>query len=91
MKKTPIDLSKPLHGQATDEQIASWKKEHPGGIYALRSGDQIAYFKEPSLDDVNCAMAKANQDVRSARDAIDHLHRYVELLFFQSTNKKHKR
>ena len=36
-------------------------------------------------------MAKANQDVRSARDAIDHLHRYVELLFSQSTNKKHKR
>src|SRR6187399_1042077 len=33
-------------------------------------------------------VAKANQDVRSARDAIDHLHRYVELLFSQSTNKK---
>jgi len=36
-------------------------------------------------------MAKANQDVQSARDVIDHLHRYVELLFSQSTNKKHKR
>ncbi len=36
-------------------------------------------------------MAKANQDVQAARDSIDHLHRYVELLFCQSTNKKHKR
>ena len=34
-------------------------------------------------------MAKASQDVETARDSIDHLHRYIELLF--STNKKRKR
>jgi TetR/AcrR family transcriptional repressor of nem operon len=34
-------------------------------------------------------MAKARQDVRVARDCIDHLHRYLELLF--ASNKKRKR
>jgi TetR/AcrR family transcriptional regulator, transcriptional repressor for nem operon len=34
-------------------------------------------------------MAKASQDVETARDSIDHLYRYIELLF--STHKKRKR
>jgi TetR/AcrR family transcriptional repressor of nem operon len=34
-------------------------------------------------------MAKARQDIRAARDSIDHLHRYLELLF--ASNKKRKR
>jgi TetR/AcrR family transcriptional regulator, transcriptional repressor for nem operon len=34
-------------------------------------------------------MAKARQDVRAARDSIDHLHRYIELLF--ASNQKRKR
>jgi TetR/AcrR family transcriptional repressor of nem operon len=34
-------------------------------------------------------MAKARQDVEAARDSIDHLYRYIELLF--ATNKKRKR
>jgi TetR/AcrR family transcriptional repressor of nem operon len=34
-------------------------------------------------------MAKAKQDVAVARDSVDHLHRYLELLF--SSNKKRKR
>jgi len=34
-------------------------------------------------------MAKAKQDVKVARDSVDHLHRYVQLLF--SSNKKRKR
>lgn len=33
-------------------------------------------------------MAKARQDRQAALDCIDHLHRYVELLFTQSTNKR---
>ena len=36
-------------------------------------------------------MAKAQQDRRVASDSLDHLHRYVELLFSQSTNRKYKR
>ena len=31
-------------------------------------------------------MAKARQDVEAARDSLDHLYRYVELLFGRSTN-----
>jgi TetR/AcrR family transcriptional repressor of nem operon len=34
-------------------------------------------------------MAKASQDVKAARDSVDHLHRYLELLFVP--NKKRKR
>ena len=32
-------------------------------------------------------MAKARQDRQAALDSLDHLHRYVELLFSQSTKK----
>jgi TetR/AcrR family transcriptional repressor of nem operon len=34
-------------------------------------------------------MAKAKQDVEAARDSVDHLHRYLELLF--ASNQKRKR
>jgi hypothetical protein len=34
-------------------------------------------------------MAKARQDIQAAHDSIDHLYRYLELLF--SSNKKPKR
>ena len=33
-------------------------------------------------------MAKARQDIRAARDSIDHLYRYVELLFGRSTTNR---
>jgi len=36
-------------------------------------------------------MAKARQDRQAALDSLDHLYRYVEMLFNQSTNKKSKR
>jgi TetR/AcrR family transcriptional regulator, transcriptional repressor for nem operon len=36
-------------------------------------------------------MAKARQDPQAAADALDHLHRYVEMQFSRSTNRKRKR
>jgi TetR/AcrR family transcriptional repressor of nem operon len=36
-------------------------------------------------------MAKARQDRQAAINAIEHLHRYVELLFSQSSKKKRQR
>jgi TetR/AcrR family transcriptional repressor of nem operon len=36
-------------------------------------------------------LAKARQDRQAAVDALEHLHRYVELLFSQSTKKKRLR
>ena len=62
-------------------------REHP--VPNLRA-DSLAMYLQAVIQGA-FIMAKANQDVQSARDAIDHLHRYVELLFSQSTNKKHKR
>ena len=35
-------------------------------------------------------MAKARQDVNAARESVDHLHRYVELLFGRSTIKRNR-
>ena len=62
-------------------------REHP--VPNLRA-DSLAMYLQAVIQGA-FIMAKANQDVQSARDVIDHLHRYVELLFSQSTNKKHKR
>ena len=36
-------------------------------------------------------MAKAKQDVEAARDSVDHLYRYVELLFGRSTTKSKRK
>ena len=36
-------------------------------------------------------MAKARQDRQAAIDSLDHLHRYVEMLFSQSTSKQNAR
>ena len=36
-------------------------------------------------------MAKARQDRQAALDSLDHLHRYVELLFSQSTRKQSRK
>jgi len=36
-------------------------------------------------------LAKARQDVQSARECLDHLHRYVELMFGRSTTSKRKK
>ena len=53
-----------IKGQATTEQVDSWKKANPEGIYALmgKNKDEIAYFKYPSREEVNCAIAKYEAD-----------------------------
>ena len=35
-----------LKGQASDAQIADWKKEHEG-LFAIKVGGHIAYLKKP--------------------------------------------
>lgn len=37
-----------LTGQATDKEIADWKKMWPQGIYAIMSRGHIAYFRRPN-------------------------------------------
>ena len=56
--KTPETLV----GQATEAQIAEWKKKHKYGIYALEVDGHIAYFKNPGRNELNCAMSKADRD-----------------------------
>ena len=36
-----------LTGQATDEQIEAWKKEH-GDIFKLAAGNSVCYLKKPT-------------------------------------------
>ena len=36
-----------LTGQATNEQIEAWKKEH-GDIFKLTAGDSVCYVKKPT-------------------------------------------
>jgi TetR/AcrR family transcriptional repressor of nem operon len=62
-------------------------REHP--VPNLRADSLAAYIQ--AVIQGAFVMAKAQQDRRVASDSIDHLHRYVELLFSQSTNRKHKR
>lgn len=58
-KNTPVPA---LLGQATEEQIAQWKKDNPLGIYFVKVPGQnmIIYFKHPTLDDLNCCYAKTD-------------------------------
>jgi TetR/AcrR family transcriptional regulator, transcriptional repressor for nem operon len=62
-------------------------REHP--VSNLRA-DSLALHMQAVIQGA-FVMAKARQDRQAAVDVIDHLYRYVELLFSQSTNKKHKR
>lgn len=56
LSKAPAER---LEGQATEAEIAAWKKQYELGIYALKGGGHIAYFQNPNLDHVNCAMSTA--------------------------------
>jgi len=51
-----------LQGQATEEQIAEWKKKHKYGIYAIESEGHVAYFKNPGRAELNCAMSRADRE-----------------------------
>lgn len=64
MAATKQNQTKPaeLIGQVSDEQISTWKASHPLGIYGLKSGGHIGYFKRGDRHEVNAAMAKASTD-----------------------------
>lgn len=51
-----------LVGQATDVQIAEWKRKHRYGIYALEVDGHVGYFKNPDRNEFNYAMSKAESD-----------------------------
>jgi len=57
-------LQTPLTGQATPEQIREWKEKHKGGIYAIKVGAHIAYFREPEIADMNVAMSQTTADTQ---------------------------
>ena len=42
-------------GQATESQIAEWKKKYKDGIYALIVKGHVAYFRNPTRHDVGTA------------------------------------
>jgi hypothetical protein len=61
--KAPAAAKPPtLMGQATDEQIAAWKAKYKMGIFAYEINGQIAYFKNPSRQEINCALYKADAE-----------------------------
>jgi len=51
-----------LTGQQSDEQVQTWKQQYKQGIYAIVVDDCIGYFKNPSRNEMNCAMSKASSD-----------------------------
>ncbi len=51
-----------LIGQATNEQIAEWKRKYKYGIYAVEVDGHVGYFKNPGRNELNCAMSKADKD-----------------------------
>jgi hypothetical protein len=48
--------------QATSEQIAKWKAEHPQGIYSYEVEDRVIYFCNPTRKHINAVLSKANAD-----------------------------
>ncbi len=53
-------------------------------------GESLALHTQTVLQGA-FVLAKARQDARVAVDCVDHLYRYVEMLFSRSTKKKHPR
>lgn len=63
--------TKKLFGQQDAEQIAKWKEQYKQGIFALSNDTDIAYFKNPDRNIMNCAMSKAS--VEAALDMYEEL------------------
>ncbi|MBX2904993.1 MAG: hypothetical protein KF744_03085 [Taibaiella sp.] len=49
-------------GQVPESQIADWKSKNKSGIYALEVDSHVAYFKNPSRSELNCAMSKTSNE-----------------------------
>ena len=72
MKRTELPIGKAIRarnkkvvtltGQVDEAQIEAWKKEHPGGIYALEVDGHVAYFKNPNRDEMNACMSLADKE-----------------------------
>lgn len=57
--------AKKLKGQATEEQIAKWKKDH-GEIFAVSVDGSICYLKKPNRNILSAMSTLANDPIRSA-------------------------
>ncbi len=58
----PEPERKPWIGEASAEQIATWKTQHKLGIYQVVTEEgHIVYFKNPDRKEVNCALSKSSQ------------------------------
>lgn len=55
-------MNKELVGQATDEQIAAWKKDNKDGIYKIEVDGHVGYFRNPDMDDLNIAASQVDAD-----------------------------
>jgi hypothetical protein len=63
VQKTSTFMNKtPLTGLATPEQLKKWKAENPAGIYGVECDGHIAYFREPTRQDVNAALSCASDN-----------------------------
>jgi hypothetical protein len=60
-----------LTGQLSQEEINSLKQKYPQGIYSIEVDGHIAYFKNPTRLEMNCAMSKASAE--AAFDIYDEL------------------
>jgi hypothetical protein len=61
-----------LKGQATPEQIATWKKENPDGISGFQTKDgRIAYYKNPSREILKMATDSVTNGVSEYNDTVE--------------------
>ncbi len=59
-------------GKVSEDQIAKWKKEYPLGIFYVATEEgHIAYFKNPTRNDVNCALRKTAQPLDRLEELFD--------------------
>jgi len=50
-----------LSGQATETQIAMWKKQHRD-VFEIIAGDKVCYLKRPDRQTLKAAVAVGEQD-----------------------------
>jgi len=55
------EVKQPLKGEATEEQIASWKKQY-NSVYELIIEDAVCYLRKPTRNELSSATAKSEND-----------------------------
>jgi hypothetical protein len=63
------ETQKQIIGQATEAEIANWKKQH-GDIFAISVEDHVAYFKKPDRKTVAYAATQLKQSPINYVEAI---------------------